>query len=94
MLAIFFSHSLTTYNTSIEDRCLDALKKRYPDYKIINPRDISMPDDFNETMKCILPLVSQCDMLVWYKDGSYSPGVDMEIVEAHRFKIPAVRLEL
>ena len=89
MTIIFYSHSLTTYNTNIEETCENYLRDKYPDSHVINPKyiqitePINTPGDFDRMMKdYILPIVRSCDILAWYKDESYSPGVDMEIAEA------------
>lgn len=101
MNRLFFSHSLTTYNTPIENKCLSLLRDKYPDGYIINPKyveiiePINNPQDFRRVMEdYILPIVRSCNILVWYKDDSYAPGVDMEIAEATRLGIPIIKLEL
>ena len=103
-MRLFFSHSLTTYNTPIENKCLELLRGKYPDHYVINPKDILMDksisgttpeDQFRKEMECyFLPRVRECDILAYYKDDSYSPGVDMEIAEATRLGIPIIKLEL
>ncbi len=93
MKTIFFSHSLTTYNTIAESKCLGILERDYPEYYIINPAHQNLPDDFNQAMKCALPLLASCNILAYYKDNSYSPGVDMEIAEAKRLNIAIINLE-
>jgi hypothetical protein len=101
MMRLFFSHSLTTYDTPIEDKCLSLLRSKYPDCHIINPKyvqitePINKPQDFRRVMEdYILPIVRSCNILAWYKDDSYAPGVDMEIAEATRLGIPIIKLEL
>ena len=83
---IFFSHSLTTYYTQAEKLCLEFIRTHYPNYYIINPRDIALEHhwDFDACMRHLLPEVQRCEILFWYKDDSHSPGVDTEIAEAHR----------
>lgn len=92
---LFFSHSLTTYNTSTEGKCLKFLRERYPCACIVNPRDVPLDPtwDFDTCMRRLLPEVGKCDTLVYYKDDSYSPGVDAEIEEALRLSIPIVKLK-
>jgi len=101
MMVVFFSHSLTTYDTPIEVRCLRIVRQKYPNCKIVNPKYVQVPgpldtpEDFANMMeKYILPIVRSCDVLVYYKDDSYSPGVDMEIAEASGLGIPVYRLEV
>lgn len=104
MKKIFFSHSLTTYNTTIEDDCLAFLQKEYFDHNIVNPKYILMDkwiipitpeEQFKREMEYyFLPRVRECNILAYYKDDSYSPGVDMEISEATKLGIPVVRITL
>ena len=97
---VFFSHSLTTYNTDLEVKCLTIIKKLYPRCKIINPRDYDSPtyssnskEQFDQEMKLYwLPMVRGSNALVYFKDDSYSPGVDMEIAEANKQGIPIMNL--
>ncbi len=100
-MKLFFSHPLTTYNTPAEDKCLSLLGRDYPDYHIIDPKYIEItkliktPEEFKEIMNdYILPIVRDCQLLVYYKDDSHSPGVDMEIAEAKRLNIPVINLEI
>lgn len=97
---VFFSHSLTTYNTYLESKCLAIIKNRYPRLKVINPRDYNSPtyssnpkEQFDKEMKLYwLPMVREANALVYFKDDSYSPGVDMEIAEAIKQGIPITNL--
>jgi hypothetical protein len=82
MNKLFFSHSLTSYNTIGELKSLGWIREKYPDYEVVNPRELKLPDDFNKAMAIVLPMVKICNILVYYKDGSYSPGVDIEIQTA------------
>ncbi len=92
---IFFSHSLTSYYTSAESSCLEFISTFYHHYYVINPRDIPLEPtwDFDTCMKHILPRIEGCNILLYYKDDSHSPGVDMEIAEANRLNIPVIKLE-
>ena len=67
----------------------------YPSYRIINPKYINIaiemvtPEDFRQMMiYYILPIARTCNVLAYYKDGSYAPVVDMEIEEALNSKFP------
>jgi hypothetical protein len=82
MNKLFFSHSLTSYGTAKEQKSLDWVRDKYPDCEIINPVELNLPDDFDEAMAIVLPKVKRCNILVYYKDGSYSPGVEAEIKTA------------
>ncbi len=100
-MKLFFSHSLTTYNSSVEDNCLSLLQAKYPNHHVVNPKyieitePINTPEDFARIIEdYILPIVKSCNILAYYKDDSFSPGVDMEIAEAQRLAIPIVRLEI
>ena len=42
----------------------------------------------------VLPLARKCDVLAYYKDGSYSPGVEREVLEARRCRVAIVHLEV
>jgi len=99
-MIIFFSHSLTTYGTDIESRCLAFLKSQHPNSEIINPHlieikeSIDTSEEFERVMRLyILPIVRSCDLLAYYKDDGYSPGVDMEVAEAERLHIPVKKVE-
>lgn len=92
---VFFSHSMTTYSSAVEERCLITIKKMFPKYRIINPRDVPLNAewDFDACMTHLLPLVHNSKAVAWYKDDSYSPGVDIEIAEATRLGIVVVKVE-
>lgn len=98
---LFFSHSLATYGTEVESACLGWLHEHYPGCHIINPKyiqiteDIATPADFNRMMAdYILPIVRSCHTVTFYKDGSYSPGVDAEVEEAKRQGLAVVEIRL
>jgi hypothetical protein len=98
-MIVFFSHPLTTYNTQTEDKCLKYIQALYPNCEIINPSNIEItipittPQEFTDIMRLyILPIVRSSNLLAYYKDESFAPGVDMEIAEATRLHIPIIDL--
>ena len=92
---LFFSHSLTSYKTPQVRKCLEFLREEYPYYGVVNPECVPLEGlSFDDCMTRVLFLVRLCDLLVFYRDGSYSPGVDMEIAEAKGMGIPLVELRL
>ena len=53
------------------------------------------PVEFKEMIEdFILPIVRECNIIAYYKDDSYAPGVDMEIAEAQKLNIPVIKLEV
>jgi len=91
---VFFSHSLTSYSSPEERECVFYLRDKYRGCELLDPSRLRLPDDFDKAMKVVLPLVRKCDVLAYYKDGSYSPGVDCEVLEAHKHGVVVVHLEV
>lgn len=105
---LYFAHSTRDYDTNIEKEYIEWLKFNYPDYEIINPKDIEIPEDdlkllkgsyedFLESMdKYFMPVVRECQLVAVFpysKTGIISEGVQSEYMEAVINEIPAIIYE-
>lgn len=103
---IYLAHPKETYFTEVEMDGLNKIKELYPEYEIINPRDIPIaeedmnPKNYAEFMrqmqKYYFPVIETCDlvMVIKTKNGKISPGVQKEIPFAELKNIPVEYLDI
>ncbi|MCL4421172.1 MAG: hypothetical protein M1477_05740 [Candidatus Thermoplasmatota archaeon] len=82
---IYFAHPIFTYNKPIEAELLQKIQARFPDYEILNPKNIKSHDmiDFYRA-------INKCDILVFY---GKTIGVLSELYYANRRRMPCKNAE-
>jgi len=94
----YFSFATTDYNTEYELLCLEKIKELYPNHEIINPKNITIPDEDKEKLKgnyknfilkmekYFFPVIKICDLLIVAKNknGKLYGGVQKEIDYAEK----------
>jgi len=90
-MRIYFGHPKNTYWTRYELNCLKKIKELYHECEIINPRDIDILEEDNNSkgyamfmrqmQKYYFPVIETCDLVIVAKtrSGKISPGVQKEI---------------
>lgn len=103
---IYFGHPKNTYWTIYELNCLKKIKELYPEYEIINPRDIDIVEEDNnpkgyatfmiQMQKYYFPAIETCNLMMVAKTrrGKISPGVQKEIGFARIKNIPVEYLDV
>jgi len=88
MKFLYYAHSKRTYGTRKEKKELKLLRKQFPGYEIINPRNlVFLSYDENEIMKECRSIVRQAAVVVASEyDGHIGRGVFEELLEAKRKK--------
>lgn len=91
---IYFAHPINTYNTEIEDKSIESIKKKFINSKIINPGEKKHQDEFdvyrrnnpNNYMKYFKDLVSNCTSIVYlpFRDDKIGAGIRYEVYQLNR----------
>lgn len=105
---LYFAHATKDYNTETEIKYLSWLEENYPEYEIINPKDIEIEKDdvkhlmgvymeFIEMMdKYFIPVVLKCKLIVAFPYGKtnvMSAGVKYEYTVAMHNRIMTILYE-
>ncbi len=108
MTTIYFSHSVSDYNTDYEKRCLEKIKERFPGCTIINPKDIHLSNeeikkikgnyiDFIEvTTKRFFSKIDECDFVLSFPNqkGTLTSGTITEINYSKQINKPFEQMSL
>jgi len=97
---IYFAHPYKLYSTELERLLMNKISEVYPNSTIINPRDITIPEELKpktfmardafikiETKimkKIFYPIIKRCDLLIFY--NSLQWGVSEEITYARKME--------
>ena len=74
MKAIYFAHPIRTYATEEALEVLKALKREYPDYKIVDPEDFDVKTPWKSCRQCMdekmkkifFPKIDECEKFaIW-----------------------------
>jgi hypothetical protein len=88
---IYYSHAMKDYDTQFELDNMNAIRDKYPDAIIFNPKELLKgdnyitPKNYSEFMKDLeencYPKIDECDIFVVskYKHGKYTTGVKKEL---------------
>lgn len=93
---VYFAHPMSTYNTDLEQKCLERIHKKFPDYEIVNPNGRVHQEACRLTsMEYFKLLVDYCDVVVAlpYADGKYGAGVAYEMQMAFQRRKPVYRTD-
>ena len=84
MKFIYFGHSRLSYGTEIEAKAIEKIRKRYPNYRLLNPNkekhQINCHDFYNGVpgteMEYFLNLTKMCEFGIFmvYDEDKWSPG--------------------
>jgi len=106
MTKIYFAHSKRNYNSEYEKWCLENIKEQYPNYEIINPKDIKIENsiksgnsyvDFMNQMRLIyFPIIKTCDILIAFPtlNDKLTSGVNNEIKYAQENNIEIILFDI
>ena len=97
-MSIYYSHSISDYNTPYEQACINIIQKQFPYIPIINPKDIALnktdmnllKGDYTNYIsmmeKHFFPKINFCDTLIAFDDsnGNLTDGVIKEIEYAKK----------
>ena len=70
---VYFAHSSHLYNTNAERFIIDQMLKYFPDWNIINPKDIKHvnSDKQSKIVDCIKVILDDIDQVVFITNGGY-----------------------
>jgi hypothetical protein len=93
---IYFAHPINTYNTELEEQCMQLIEETFPDEFIFNPSEDRVVNRFNEFRKkypdtymdFFKQLVRRCDKIVAlpFRDGMIGAGIWLEVTEHYLTK--------
>lgn len=91
-LKIYFAHPMDTYNTIIEEYCIEEIKRAFPEYEIENPNTVEDQLGAKEYgMEYFKKRVLSCDAIVAlaFPDETIGAGVGQELIWAEEAKLPS-----
>lgn len=77
--SLYFAHAYSTYNTKAERVIIEELKKRFPEYRIVNPKD-HLPGSHVKLPNIIMDFLSEDSCGECYRADSCRIGHFLNMV--------------